>query len=78
MWPCGGVFGAWRVYDFLLLAFTFAHGMNGLRQVYSIFSYQDEPHGDFFDTFFLLGDDYTDRGSRYHRRCENPNQIKPA
>jgi len=23
----------WRVYDFLLLAFTFAHGMNGLRQV---------------------------------------------
>jgi succinate dehydrogenase / fumarate reductase membrane anchor subunit len=24
---------AWRVYDFLLLAFAFAHGMNGLRQV---------------------------------------------
>lgn len=23
----------WRVYDVLLLAFTFAHGMNGLRQV---------------------------------------------
>lgn len=23
----------WRIYDFLLLAFTFAHGMNGLRQV---------------------------------------------
>ena len=23
----------WRVYDFLLLAFTFAHGMNGLRNV---------------------------------------------
>lgn len=23
----------WRVYAFLLLAFTFAHGMNGLRQV---------------------------------------------
>jgi succinate dehydrogenase / fumarate reductase membrane anchor subunit len=23
----------WRVYDFLLLAFAFAHGMNGLRQV---------------------------------------------
>lgn len=23
----------WRLYDFLLLAFTFAHGMNGLRQV---------------------------------------------
>jgi len=24
---------AWRVYDFFLLAFTFAHGMNGLRNV---------------------------------------------
>ncbi|MBI3158681.1 MAG: succinate dehydrogenase [Chloroflexi bacterium] len=23
----------WQVYDILLLAFTFAHGMNGLRQV---------------------------------------------
>jgi succinate dehydrogenase / fumarate reductase membrane anchor subunit len=23
----------WRVYDFLLLAFAFAHGINGLRQV---------------------------------------------
>lgn len=23
----------WRVYDFLLLAFAFAHGVNGLRQV---------------------------------------------
>ena len=23
----------WRVYDFFLLAFTFAHGVNGLRQV---------------------------------------------
>ncbi len=23
----------WRVYDFLLLSFAFAHGMNGLRQV---------------------------------------------
>lgn len=26
-------FWGWRVYDFLLLAFAFAHGMNGLRQV---------------------------------------------
>ena len=26
-------FWGWRVYDFALLAFTFAHGMNGLRQV---------------------------------------------
>lgn len=24
---------AWRTYDFLLLAFAFAHGVNGLRQV---------------------------------------------
>jgi succinate dehydrogenase / fumarate reductase, membrane anchor subunit len=24
---------AWRVYNFLLLSFAFAHGMNGLRQV---------------------------------------------
>ena len=24
---------AWRIYDILLLAFAFAHGMNGLRQV---------------------------------------------
>lgn len=24
---------AWRIYDFLLLAFAFAHGVNGLRQV---------------------------------------------
>ncbi len=23
----------WRVYDILLLAFAFAHGMNGLRQI---------------------------------------------
>lgn len=23
----------WRIYDFLLLAFAFAHGINGLRQV---------------------------------------------
>jgi succinate dehydrogenase membrane anchor subunit len=27
----------WRIYDFFLLAFAFAHGMNGLRQV--IFDY---------------------------------------
>lgn len=26
-------FVGWRIYDFLLLAFAFAHGMNGLRQV---------------------------------------------
>ncbi|MCS7222519.1 MAG: succinate dehydrogenase [Anaerolineae bacterium] len=27
----------WRVYDALLLGFTFAHGMNGLRQVLNDF-----------------------------------------
>jgi len=27
----------WRLYDFLLLAFAFAHGMNGLRQVFQDF-----------------------------------------
>ncbi len=27
----------WRVYDILLLAFAFAHGMNGLRQVLNDF-----------------------------------------
>lgn len=27
----------WRVYDFLLLAFAFAHGVNGLRQVLNDF-----------------------------------------
>lgn len=26
-------FWGWRVYDFLLLAFAFAHGINGLRQI---------------------------------------------
>ncbi|HEX7975420.1 MAG TPA: hypothetical protein VF498_13515 [Anaerolineales bacterium] len=26
-------FWGWRVYDFALLAFAFAHGVNGLRQV---------------------------------------------
>lgn len=31
----------WRIYDFLLLAFAFAHGMNGLRQVLL-----DYVHGD--------------------------------
>ncbi len=31
----------WRIYDFLLLAFAFAHGTNGLRQV--LFDYVHEP-----------------------------------
>jgi succinate dehydrogenase / fumarate reductase membrane anchor subunit len=28
-------FWGWRAYDFLLLAFAFAHGVNGLRQILS-------------------------------------------
>jgi succinate dehydrogenase / fumarate reductase membrane anchor subunit len=31
----------WRIYDFLLLAFAFAHGINGLRQV--LFDYVHNP-----------------------------------
>ena len=31
----------WRIYDFLLLAFAFAHGTNGLRQV--LFDYVHNP-----------------------------------
>ena len=31
----------WRVYDFLLLAFAFAHGVNGLRQVVNDYIRQD-------------------------------------
>ncbi|MCK4898989.1 MAG: hypothetical protein KAS38_09435 [Anaerolineales bacterium] len=27
----------WRIYDFLLLAFAFAHGVNGLRQILNDF-----------------------------------------
>lgn len=33
----------WRIYDGLLLAFAFAHGMNGLRQV--LFDYIHGPTG---------------------------------
>jgi succinate dehydrogenase / fumarate reductase membrane anchor subunit len=32
----------WRVYDMLLLAFAFAHGMNGLRQVLDDFIHTDK------------------------------------
>ncbi len=31
----------WRVYDILLLAFAFAHGMNGLRQVLDDYIHSD-------------------------------------
>ncbi len=32
----------WQVYDILLLAFTFAHGMNGLRQVSNDFIHAEK------------------------------------
>jgi len=32
----------WRVYDFLLLAFAFAHGVNGLRQVIHDYVHDEE------------------------------------
>jgi len=32
----------WRVYDFLLLAFAFAHGANGLRQVIHDFIHNEK------------------------------------
>ena len=31
----------WRIYDFLLLSFAFAHGVNGLRQVLNDYIRQD-------------------------------------
>jgi succinate dehydrogenase / fumarate reductase membrane anchor subunit len=42
----------WRVYDFLLLAFAFAHGVNGLRQVINDYIHQDSVHRNF--TWFLF------------------------
>ncbi len=33
----------WRVYDVLLLGFTFAHGMNGLRQVLNDYIHNEKP-----------------------------------
>jgi succinate dehydrogenase / fumarate reductase, membrane anchor subunit len=32
----------WRIYDILLLAFAFAHGMNGVRQVAGDFIHSDK------------------------------------
>ncbi len=32
----------WRIYDTLLLAFAFAHGANGLRQVLNDFIHSDQ------------------------------------
>ncbi len=43
----------WRVYDFLLLAFAFAHGVNGLRQVLNDYIRQDSTRRTV--TWFLFG-----------------------
>lgn len=43
----------WRVYDFLLLAFAFAHGVNGLRQVLNDYIRQDSTRRRV--TWFLFG-----------------------
>ena len=43
----------WRVYDFLLLAFAFAHGVNGLRQVVNDYIRQDSTRR--IVTWFLFG-----------------------
>ena len=43
----------WRVYDFLLLAFAFAHGVNGLRQVVNDYIRQDSTRRTV--TWFLFG-----------------------
>jgi succinate dehydrogenase / fumarate reductase membrane anchor subunit len=42
----------WRIYDFLLLAFAFAHGTNGLRQV--LFDYVHEPQKQRFIAWALF------------------------
>jgi succinate dehydrogenase / fumarate reductase membrane anchor subunit len=43
----------WRVYDFLLLAFAFAHGVNGLRQVVNDYIRKDSTRRTV--TWFLFG-----------------------
>ncbi|MEW6568796.1 MAG: succinate dehydrogenase [Chloroflexota bacterium] len=45
---------AWRAYDIALLAFAFAHGMNGLRNV--LHDYIADPHRQWWiDRLLLLG-----------------------
>jgi len=44
----------WRVYDILLLAFAFAHGMNGLRQVLDDYFPSDRARRIFGWALFLI------------------------
>ncbi len=44
----------WRVYDFLLLAFAFAHGVNGLRQVLNDYIRQDSTRKKVSWVLFIL------------------------
>lgn len=44
----------WRVYDFLLLSFAFAHGVNGLRQVLNDYISQDRTRRRVTWLLFLL------------------------
>jgi succinate dehydrogenase / fumarate reductase membrane anchor subunit len=44
----------WQVYDILLLAFAFAHGMNGLRQVVLDFVHTDRARKNWSIVIFIL------------------------
>ena len=44
----------WRVYDVLLLAFAFAHGVNGLRQVLNDFVHSDQGRRILFYACFIF------------------------
>ncbi len=44
----------WRVYDVLLLAFAFAHGVNGLRQVLNDFVHSDQGRRTLFYACFIF------------------------
>ena len=43
----------WQVYDILLLAFAFAHGMNGLRQVLLDFVHSDRARRNWSIVIFI-------------------------
>lgn len=45
---------SWRIYDFLLLAFAFGHGMNGLRQVLDDFIQSEQTRRITARVIFLL------------------------
>ena len=43
----------WQIYDILLLAFAFAHGMNGLRQVVMDFVHSDRARKNWSNIIFV-------------------------